>query len=103
MKKLNLVVLQARMSSTRLPGKVMSQINGHPMIYWEISRISKAKLVNKIVVAISDQSSDDILADYLDSIHQEYKEYKEHKMSVYILVGLLIIVWIILVVLWNSD
>jgi spore coat polysaccharide biosynthesis protein SpsF len=50
----------------------MTQINGHPMIYWEISRISKAKLVNKIVVAISDQSSDDILADYLDSIHQEY-------------------------------
>ena len=72
MKNLNLVVLQARMSSTRLPGKVMAQINGHPMIYWEISRISKAKLVNKIVVAISDQSSDDILADYLDSIHQEY-------------------------------
>jgi spore coat polysaccharide biosynthesis protein SpsF len=72
MKNLNLVVLQARMSSTRLPGKVMSQINGHPMIYWEISRISKAKLVNKIVVAISDQKSDDILADYLDSIHQDY-------------------------------
>ena len=72
MKNLNLVVLQARMSSTRLPGKVMAQINGHPMIYWEISRISKAKLVNKIVVAISDQSSDDILADYLDSIHKEY-------------------------------
>ena len=72
MTNLNLVVLQARMSSTRLPGKVMAQINGHPMIYWEISRISKAKLVNKIVVAISDQSSDDILADYLDSIHQEY-------------------------------
>ena len=71
MMNLNLVVLQARMSSTRLPGKVMTQINGHPMIYWEISRISKAKLVNKIVVAISDQSSDDILADYLDSIHQE--------------------------------
>jgi spore coat polysaccharide biosynthesis protein SpsF len=60
------------MSSTRLPGKVMSQINGHPMIYWEISRISKAKLVNKTVVAISDQSSDDILANYLESIHQEY-------------------------------
>jgi spore coat polysaccharide biosynthesis protein SpsF len=71
-KNLNLAVLQARMSSTRLPGKVMSQINGHPMIYWEICRISRAKLVNEIVVAISDQSSDDILAEYLESIHQEY-------------------------------
>jgi spore coat polysaccharide biosynthesis protein SpsF len=72
MKNLNLVVLQARMSSTRLPGKVLSQINGHPMIYWEIGRISKAKHVNKTVVAISDQSNDDILANYLESIHQEY-------------------------------
>jgi spore coat polysaccharide biosynthesis protein SpsF len=72
MKNLNLAVLQARMSSTRLPGKVMSQINGHPMIYWEIRRISKAKLVNNTVVAISDQSSDDVLANYLESIHQEY-------------------------------
>jgi spore coat polysaccharide biosynthesis protein SpsF len=72
MKNLNLVVLQARMSSTRLPGKVMSQINGHPMIYWEIGRISKAKHVNKTVVAISDQGSDDILANYLESIQQEY-------------------------------
>lgn len=72
MKNLNLVVLQARMSSTRLPGKVMIQINGHPMIYWEINRISRANHVHKIVVAISDQSSDDILADYLDSIQQEY-------------------------------
>jgi spore coat polysaccharide biosynthesis protein SpsF len=72
MKKSNLVVLQARMNSTRLPGKVMARINGHPMIYWEICRISKARLVNKIVVAISDQSSDDSLADYLKSINQEY-------------------------------
>jgi spore coat polysaccharide biosynthesis protein SpsF len=71
-KNFNLAVLQARMSSTRLPGKVMSQINGHPMIYWEICRISKAKHVNKIVVAISDQSSDDILANYLQSICQEF-------------------------------
>jgi spore coat polysaccharide biosynthesis protein SpsF len=72
MKDLNLVVLQARMSSTRLPGKVLAEINGRPMIYWEISRIRKAKLVHKVVVVISDQTSDDILAKYLGSIGQEY-------------------------------
>jgi len=67
-----LVVLQARMSSSRLPGKVMSLINGKPMIYWQINRIAKAILVDKILIAISDQSSDDVLANYLDSIRQEY-------------------------------
>jgi spore coat polysaccharide biosynthesis protein SpsF len=68
----NLVVLQARMSSNRLPGKVMSLINGEPMIYWQIKRILQAKLVHKVVVAISDAESDNILANYLDSISQEY-------------------------------
>ena len=67
-----LVVLQARMSSSRLPGKVLKLINGKPMIYWQINRISQSKLVDKIVVATSDQASDDILVDYLDSIKQEY-------------------------------
>jgi spore coat polysaccharide biosynthesis protein SpsF len=72
MQNLNLVVLQARMSSTRLPGKVLSPINGQPMIYWEINRILRSKLVDKFVVAISEEKSDDILAEYLKSIQQEF-------------------------------
>jgi spore coat polysaccharide biosynthesis protein SpsF len=67
-----LVILQARMSSNRLPGKVLKVINEKPMIYWQINRISQSKLVDKIIVATSDQPSDDILVDYLASIKQEY-------------------------------
>ena len=72
MKKEILVVLQARMSSTRLPGKVMRLINGNPMIFWQINRIKKSVRVNRIVVAISTDATDNVLAEYLDSIHQEY-------------------------------
>jgi len=72
MNDLVLVILQARMSSSRLPGKVLSLINNKPMIYWQIKRISQSKLVDKIVVATSNEKSDDILEDYLNSINQEY-------------------------------
>ena len=67
-----LVILQARMSSQRLPGKVLLILNDKPMIYWQIKRILRAKSITKLVVAISEHPSDDILANYLDEIAQEY-------------------------------
>lgn len=63
-----LVILQARMTSTRFPGKVLSLINGKPMIFWQISRIKRSKYVSKIVVATSDDQTDDELVLYLEKI-----------------------------------
>ena len=50
----------------------MRLINGKPMIYWQIQRINKAKLLDKLILAISEDASDDVLADYLDAIDQVY-------------------------------
>ena len=61
-----LVVLQARMTSSRLPGKVMMEINGKPMIYWQIQRILRSKCVNSLVVATSVDPSDDSLVLFLE-------------------------------------
>lgn len=63
----SLVILQARMSSTRLPGKTMELVNGIPMIGWQIQRIQKSK-VQKLVVATSEQDSDNKLAEYVSSL-----------------------------------
>lgn len=65
MHKKNLVILQARMSSTRLPGKVLASINGKPMIQWQIMRIEMARKVKEIVVATSTDQTDDPLVDFL--------------------------------------
>lgn len=62
-----LVVLQARMSSSRLPGKVMMHINNKPMIYWQIKRILKAKKVSSLVVATSLDTTDDVLSKFLEA------------------------------------
>lgn len=68
----NLAILQARMSSKRLPGKVFKEVNGKPMIYWQIQRILKSKKVSKLVVATSDDRTDDVLAEYLGSINCDF-------------------------------
>lgn len=69
-----LAVLQARMSSSRLPGKVMKKINGKPMIYYQINRILSSKKIDKLIVATSVDESDDTLSDYL--ISQEVEVYR---------------------------
>lgn len=56
-----LAILQARVSSTRLPRKVLAPILGKPMLARQIERLRRAKMLNKIVVATSDDSSDDPL------------------------------------------
>ena len=66
MRNRTLAVLQARMSSSRLPGKVMMEINGHPMIYWQIQRILQASSVDKLVVVTSVDPSDDSLTKFLE-------------------------------------
>lgn len=68
MSKRSLVILQARMTSSRLPGKVMKEINGLPMIYWQIKRILRSKAVDDLVVATSTDVTDDVLAEYLEGI-----------------------------------
>src|SRR6185295_2543965 len=60
-----LALLQARMSSSRLPGKVLKPVAGAPMILRQIERVRRAARLDRLVVATSDQPSDDPLASVL--------------------------------------
>ena len=60
-------IVQARMSSTRLPGKSMADVCGHPMLWHVVSRVRRAKLVEKVVVATSGAIADDAIASFCDS------------------------------------
>ena len=62
-----LVILQARMTSTRLPGKVLSVVNAKPMIFWQIQRIHQAHNVDRLIVATSNDPSDNKLAEFLEN------------------------------------
>ncbi|MDP1738128.1 MAG: glycosyltransferase family protein [Caulobacter sp.] len=56
-----LAILQARMSSTRLPGKVLMPLAGAPMIVRQIERVSRARHIDKLVVATSLSPGDDAI------------------------------------------
>ena len=53
------VVIQARMSSTRLPGKVLMDVEGKPMLQRQIERLRAGVADMPVVVATSDAPSDD--------------------------------------------
>lgn len=66
--KLNKVaIIQARMSSSRLPGKAMQDIGGRPMLQHVIERTQRATLVDKVVLATTTDPSDDILEQYCET------------------------------------
>ena len=68
---LNIVaIIQARMGSTRLPGKVMKEILGKPVILWDLDRVSLSKLIDEIVVAIPYGKENDVIVDTI-------KEYND--------------------------
>ena len=57
-----LAILQARMSSTRLPGKVLLPLQGAPMIARQIERTLRARRLDGLVVATSAGPEDDAIA-----------------------------------------
>ena len=54
-----IVIIQARMSSTRLPGKSMLPICGVPMLHYLVRRLTEKRL--NVVVATSTERSDDAI------------------------------------------
>lgn len=57
-----IAIIQARMASSRLPGKVLSDIAGMPMLVRVYERANRSNLLNGIVVATTKDKSDDPIA-----------------------------------------
>ena len=87
-----LAVVQARMGSSRLPGKVMREVLGKPLIGYLFERLQASRRIQKVILATTTHDSDDALVRYaashgievfrgsendvLDRIYQAVKAYK---------------------------
>ena len=56
-------IIQARMGSTRLPGKVLKDLGGKTVLSRVINRVRRALLIDELLVATTDQPADDAIAD----------------------------------------
>ncbi|MDE1919362.1 MAG: glycosyltransferase family protein [Patescibacteria group bacterium] len=56
-------IIQARMGSTRLPGKILKPILGEPMLARMLERVKRAKKLDAVVVATTDMPEDDATAE----------------------------------------
>jgi spore coat polysaccharide biosynthesis protein SpsF len=54
-----LMVIQARMNSSRLPGKVLKCVNGKPLLAYQVERLLRVKNIDKLVIATTKHSNDD--------------------------------------------
>jgi len=58
------IIVQARMSSSRLPGKVMKEVQGRPLIAYQLDRLKEVRGADSVVVATSLNEDDDVIADF---------------------------------------
>lgn len=55
------IIIQARIGSTRLPGKVLKKINGKTILYYVVERVKKSKMMNQIIIATTNKKKDNII------------------------------------------
>jgi spore coat polysaccharide biosynthesis protein SpsF len=63
-----LAIVQARMSSRRLPGKVLRPLAGRPVLAWLLDRLRTAERVDRVIVATSDGTDDDAICAFCSEV-----------------------------------
>jgi spore coat polysaccharide biosynthesis protein SpsF len=61
------MILQARMGSTRLPGKTLLPLAGEPLLARILERVARCETLDEIVVATTERSGDDAVAELVSS------------------------------------
>jgi spore coat polysaccharide biosynthesis protein SpsF len=64
-------IVQARMGSVRLPGKMMKEILGKPMLFYVLNQLKFCKQINQVVLATSTLPDNDAMCDYAKKLGYE--------------------------------
>lgn len=65
-------IIQARLSSTRLPRKVLKDLGGKPVLQHVVDRLKKSELIDCVIVATTEDDEDDELIDFCRSASVDF-------------------------------
>lgn len=72
------VIVQARMGSTRLPGKVLLPLGGQPMLARLVERLHRVRGAHQLLIATTDKQADDAIVHLCDAINVPCFRGSEH-------------------------
>ena len=72
------IIVQARMTSTRLPGKILKEVLGKSLLEYQIERLKRVCLANDIVIATTTNNMDDVVVDLCKKLQLNYFRGSEH-------------------------
>ncbi|MDM5246498.1 glycosyltransferase family protein [Lysinibacillus sp. G4S2] len=65
-------IIQARMGSTRLPGKILKEVNGKPLLAYQLERIARSNYIGKVVIATTVAPKDDVVIEFCENYGVDY-------------------------------
>ena len=71
-------IVQARMASTRLPGKVMADLLGRPVLERIVDRLRSAESIDEIVIATTTSTTDDIVVELANDLETRWYRGDTH-------------------------
>lgn len=72
------IINQARMTSTRLPGKVLKEVLGKPLLEYQIERLRRIELADELVIATTTNGTDQPIVDLCEKLGVSYYRGSEN-------------------------
>ncbi len=79
-----IAIIQARMGSTRLPGKILKKVQGKTLLEIQLERLKQSTLIQQVIVATTTQAQDDSVVDLCKQLNVDfYRGSEEDVLSRY--------------------
>lgn len=75
-----IAIVQARMGSTRLPGKVLMNVEGKTILSHVVDRVKQSKKIDEVIVATTTLEKDDVIIKELEKINCNYYRGSEENV-----------------------
>jgi spore coat polysaccharide biosynthesis protein SpsF len=73
-------IIQSRMASSRLPGKIMKEILGKPLLVYMIERVQMARSVDRVIIATTTNPEDDVVGRLAEKLGVTLYRGSEHNV-----------------------